>query len=169
MEFNQDTVNQYGMFGAFVGALASAFITVFLYKGVPAFFKYMEKRAEIKLANEETENQTQQVENKKDLALIRAQQVLENENTELRETKRSQATAILNLNEQILEQSGEISRLKNFVDGLEECRYQRRLLLEWITEQEYLDRDVVIEKLRVDIQILETMLNTEYVDKDKRP
>jgi hypothetical protein len=165
-EFNQDTVNQYGMFGAFVGAILSAFITIFLYKGVPAFFNYLTKRAEIKLANEETENQTQQVENKKDLALIHAQQVLENENVELRETKRSQATTILNLNQQILDQANEISRLKNFVGALDECRESRRQLINWIIEEEFLDKDALIEKLRVDILIMESMLFTDDT-KDK--
>jgi hypothetical protein len=157
MPFSQESINQYGILGAALGAL----FTVFLYKGIPAFFNYLGKLAEIRLKNEEVENQTQQVDNKKDLALIRAQQVLEDEYTELRETKRLQAA-------QILEQATEISRLKNFETAVDEYRNQRALLLAWIEEQSghYLSKDNLVIQMKNEIQILETMLKTPYTDED---
>lgn len=157
MPFTQETINQYGLLGAALGAL----FTVFLYKGIPAFLNYLGKMAELRQQKEEVEHQTQQVENKKDLALIHAQQVLEVENTDLRETKRLQAA-------QILEQAAEISRLKNYEDAVTEYRNQRTLLLTWIEEQSglYLSKDNLVIQMKNEIQILETMLKTPYKDKD---
>jgi hypothetical protein len=135
MPFSQETINQYGILGAALGAL----FTVFLYKGVPAFFEYLGRMAKLRQEKEEVENQTQQVENKKDLALIRAQQVLEDENTSLRNTNRLQSA-------QVLEQAVEISKLKNYETAVEEYRNQRALLLAWIEEQSgnYLHKDNLI-------------------------
>lgn len=155
MEFTQETINQYGIFGALFGALA----TVMIYKGVPAFFNYLNKLGELRLKSEEIEHQTQQVENTKDLAQIKLTQVIADENTELRTLKHQQAA-------QILEQATEISRLKNYEIAVEEYRRQRALLLEWIVEQsgQYLHKDTLITQLRADVAILETMISTEYKD-----
>lgn len=157
MPFSQETINQYGLLGAALGAL----FTVFLYKGIPAFFDYLKKRADLSIKREEVEHQTQQVVNAKELAEARLEQVVADENTELRETKRLQAV-------QILEQSAEISRLKNYETAVEEYRRQRALLLGWIEEQTgvYLNKDNLVTQLRNEILILETMMTIEYKDED---
>jgi hypothetical protein len=125
MEFTQETINQYGFLGAFFGAI----LTVLAYKGVPALIHYFEERGKISLQAEAMENETQQVENKKDLATVQLAQVIADENTEMRETKRLQAA-------QILEQANEISRLKNFELAVDELRYQRQKLLKLIIKSD---------------------------------
>ena len=159
MTFTPETIQQYGLLTAALGAVFSAFVLALIYKGIPAFFNYLSKMAALRQEKEEVENQTQQVENKKDLALIRAQQVLEDENTALRNTNRLQAA-------QVLEQANEISRLKNFESAVDEYRRQRTLLLEWIEEQTgtHLNRENLILQMRNEILILTSMVDPEYKD-----
>lgn len=155
MQLTPETINQYGFLGAALGTFFGAIVTVLAYKGVPAFFEYLNKRAQLSLQADELENQTQQVENKKDLATVQLAQVIADENTELREIKRLQAS-------QIIEQANEISRLKNYELAVDELRDQRQKLLTLIITGGYLDQETLIQQLKNDVLIMETMLNTDY-------
>lgn len=150
-----------GVLTALIIAVLSSLGTL----GLPTFWKWVNGKIDTSQQRQqihhELEHETQQIENQKDLALIRAQQVFEAELAELRETKRLQMT-------QILDQAAEISKLKNLEHVVDEYRNQRTLLIAWIEEQSgsHLRKDNLISQLKNEIQILETMISVPYTDAD---
>lgn len=150
-----------GVLMALIVAVLSSLGTL----GLPTFWKWVNGKIDTsqkrQLIHHELEHETQQIENQKDLALIRAQQVFEAELAELRDTKRLQSI-------QILDQAAEISKLKNLESAVDEYRNQRALLLAWIEEQtgHYLNRENLVNQMKNEIQILESMISTPYTDED---